>query len=336
MSWKERKLITILSSILLVLVIALILVLGMRYRATLKDKEAPPEEVATAPVTDQAAYTALTYYNGNTTLSFEQDELGIWRWTADTALPLDDSVITDILACLSNWNPQQTLTDSAALEASGLDEPTGSLTAVTSSGAYTKLLFGKATTDGNSHYVRLNEDEGTVYIIDGGLFDLMEIAVYDMCRLPTLPVLEEGRIRSIIIRGPEQEDESSRQVVSLTALRSESDSATTWRCEGANVTDDPTLRALLEDLSALSFAKCVDYAPSEEAADICGFSAPRAVLEVSYLTEGGSEQTLALTIGNRLPDDSGRYTRLGSENAVYLLTTNLLDPLMRISENGLS
>ena len=189
MSWKERRLITVLSAILLALVIALVLVLGARYRANLKDKESVPEETPTAPVTDQAAYTSLTYDNGTTTLSFERDEMGIWRWTADTGLPLDDSVILDIISTLTAWNPQQTLTDSAALEASGLDEPTGSLTAGSSSGAYTKLLFGKTTTDGTSDYVRLNDDEGTVYIIDGGLSELMEIPVYDMCRLPALPVL---------------------------------------------------------------------------------------------------------------------------------------------------
>lgn len=335
MSWKEKRLITVLSAILLVLVIALVLVLGARYRANLKDKESVPEESPSAPVTDQTAYTSLTYDNGTTTLSFERDEMGIWHWTADTSLPLDDSVILDIISTLTAWNPQQTLTDSATLEASGLDEPTGSLTAVTSSGAYTKLLFGKTTTDGTSDYVRLNDDEGTVYIIDGGLSELMEIPVYDMCRLPALPVLEESRIRSITIRGAEQEDETSRRVVSLSALRSEEDSATTWRCEGANVSDDPTLRALLEDLSALTFAKCVDYAPSDEAAEICGFDSPSAVLQVAYLTEGGAEQTLELTIGQRLPDGSGRYTRLGNESAVYLLVTDLLDPLMRIAADGM-
>lgn len=335
MSWKERRLITILSAILLVLVIALVIVLAVRYRANRDDGSAGTGEPVAGLVSDETAYTSLTYDNGETTLSFERSELGLWYWTADADLPLDDSVILDIISTLTAWNPQQTLTDAAALEASGLDEPTGSLTAVTSTGSYTKLLFGKTTTDGTSDYVRLNDDEGTVYIIDGGLSDLMEIPVYDMCRLPALPVLEEARIRSITIRGPMQEDETSRRVVSLTALRSEEDSDTTWRFEGANVTDDPTLRALLEDLSALTFAKCVDYAPSDEAAEICGFDSPSAVLQVAYRTEGGADQTLELTIGERLPDGSGRYTRLDGESAVYLLVTDLLDPLMNIAANGM-
>lgn len=335
MSWKERRLITILSMILLVLTIALVIVLAMRYRDKMDTNEPMEEEQTAGLVSDQESFNALTYDNGETTLSFVRDEMGIWRWTADEDLPLDDSVILDILGLLSAWNPQQTLTDSEALEASGLSEPTGSITASTTSGSYTKLVFGKTTTDGNSDYVRLNDDEGTVYIIDGALSDLMEIPVYDMCRLPNLPVLDESRIRSIIIRGADLEDGSAGRVTSLTAQRSEDDPTTTWRFEGANVTDVPAVGSLLEDLTALTFNKCIDYSPSDEAATICGFDAPSAVLQVSYVTEGGAEQSLELIIGNRVPDQTGRYTRMGGDTAIYLLVTDLLDPLMSIAANGL-
>jgi len=335
MSWKERKLVAILSMILAVLVIALILVLAGRYRDKLNAEETVPEEESAGLVTDHEEFTSLTYDNGETTLSFERDETGIWRWTADRDMPLDDSVILDILGLLATWTPQQVLTDSDALEASGLDEPTGSLTASTSTGTYTKVLFGKTTTDGASDYVRLNDDESTVYIIDGTLSDLMEIPVYDMCRLPSLPVLEESRIRSIIIRGAAQEEGSTGLTTSLSAQSMEGEAHTSWRSEGANVTDDPTVRALLEDLTTLTFNKCIDCNPSDEAAVICGFDAPSAVVKISYVTEGGTDQTLELIIGNRLPDKSGRYTRMGDDSSIYLLVTDLLDPLMSIAANGL-
>ena len=51
--------------------------------------------------------------------------------------------------------------------------------------------------------------------------------------------------------------------------------------------------------------------------------------------ESGSEQSLELTVGNRVPDQSGRYTRMGSDSSLYLLETDLLDPLMSIAANGL-
>ena len=333
MSWKERKLIAVLSMILLVLTIALVIVLAVRYRDKMETEQAPPEDLTAGLVTDQDSFNALTYFNGETTLSFERDENGTWRWTADRDLPLDDSVVVDILEQLSAWNPQQTLTDADALENSGVSEPTGSITATTVSGSYTTLVFGKTTDDGNSDYVRLNDDESTVYIIDGALSDLMDIPVYDMCRLPSLPVLEESRIRSIVIRGAAQGEDSAGIVTSLSAQQN--DGYTSWRFEGANVSDLPEIRALLEDMTALTFKKCIDYNPSAEAASICGFDAPAAVLQISYVTESGTEQSLELTVGNRLPDQSGRYTRMGTESTLYLLVTDLLDPLMTIAANGL-
>ena len=334
MSWKERRLITVLSIILLVLTIALVIVLAVRYRDKMEPDETPTDDLTAGLVTDQDVFNTLTYFNGETTLSFERDDLGIWRWTADRALPLDDSVILDILEQLSSWNPQQTLTDSESLENSGVSEPTGSITATTVSGSYTKLVFGSTANDGSSDYVRLNDDESTVYVIDGTLSDLMDIPVYDMCRLPSMPVLEESRIRSIIIRGAAQQDGAAGIVTSLTAQHGD-DGYTTWRFEGANVSDLPEVRSLLEDLTALRFEKCVDYNPSAEAASLCGFDSPAAILQISYVTESGSEQTLELVVGNRLPDQSGRYTRMGSESTLYLLVTDLLDPLMTIAANGL-
>ena len=334
MSWKERKLIAVLSMILLVLTIALVIVLAVRYRDKMETDQNPPEDLTAGLVTDQDSFNALTYFNGETTLSFERDENGTWRWTADRDLPLDDSVVVDILEQLSAWNPQQTLTDADALENSGVSEPTGSITATTVSGSYTTLVFGKTTDDGKSDYVRLNDDESTVYIIDGALSDLMDIPVYDMCRLPSLPVLEESRIRSIVIRGAAQGEDSAGIVTSLSAQQN--DGYTSWRFEGANVSDLPEIRALLEDMTALTFKKCIDYNPSAEAASICGFDAPAAILQISYVTESGTEQSLELTVGNRLPDQSGRYTRMGTEPTLYLLATDLLDPLMTIAANGLS
>lgn len=132
---------------------------------------------------------------------FSQDEAGAWYWTADESFPLEDTVILEILDLLSSWKPQQTLTDEAALENSGLDEPSASLTASTADGTSTTVLFGKTTTDGTSYYVRLNGDESTVYIIADTLYQLMSTSIYDMCRLPELPALTETQIRSVTIEG---------------------------------------------------------------------------------------------------------------------------------------
>ena len=98
---------------------------------------------------------------------------------------------------------------------------------------------------------------------------------------------------------------------------------------------DGSVRALLEDLRALVFTKCVDYDPSDEALTICGFDTPPAVLTVNYTTDTGVDESLSLTIGAPMLDGSGRYVRLGDSTTVYALPTAALDPLMRVAANGL-
>ncbi|MDO4315830.1 MAG: DUF4340 domain-containing protein [Oscillospiraceae bacterium] len=335
MTWQERRTVTILSTILAILCAALLIVLGIRYQ---ENRDLPGEEAPAVPgaVTDPGAFTSLFYENGSTTLSFSLNEEGDWIWDADPDFPLDDAVITSITELLTSWKPQQTITDSATLESCGMDNPTATLTAGTAQGGAVTMLLGKATTDGSSYYMRYNGDESTAYIIDGGLYELLCVPIYDMCELPQLPQLTEDTIRSVTIQGAAPAEGERGVTTYLAAQRAEGeDSVTTWRSSGANVTDDETVRALLSDLETLAFEKCVDYRPSDEAATICGFDEPAAKLKVEYVTDTGVEQTLELTIGLPLPDGSGRYTRLGEDTTIYLLPTAALDPLMRVSVNGL-
>ena len=110
MTWRERRIVTILSTILLILMAALLVVLGMRYRASRDIGNEDPVSGDTAVAADQNAYTSLQYDNGSTTLSFTRDENGTWTWDGSRDFPLDDTVITSILELLTNWKPQQILT----------------------------------------------------------------------------------------------------------------------------------------------------------------------------------------------------------------------------------
>ena len=179
-------------------------------------------------------------------------------------------------------------------------------------------------------------DPSTVYIIADTLFTQMSVPIYDMCDVPLLPLLEESSIRSILIRGPENEDGTPALVTVLTtAKRDGEDGPVTWLQGSENVTANETVRALLEDIRALVFTRCVDYDPSDEALTICGFDTPPAALTVNYTTDTGTDETVSLTIGAQVLDGSGRYARLGDSTTIYSLPTAALDPLMRVAANGL-
>ena len=335
MDWRQRRTVTILTTVLLTLLAAVLIVLGIRYRENREETPEDGEPAAAASMTVEG-YSALIYSNGSSTLSFIVEEDGNWAWENDPKFPLRQETINSILALLINWRPQQTLAAEEELSAYGLDEPAGSLTLTGADGSVRALSFGKTTTDGASRYVMEQNDPSTVYIIADTLFTQMSVPIYDMCDLPLLPLLEEFSIRSILIRGPENEDGTPALLTILTtAKRDGEDGPVTWLQGSENVTANETVRALLEDIRSLVFTKCVDYDPSDEALSICGFDTPPAALTVNYTTSTGTDETLSLTIGAPVLDGSGRYVCLGDSSTIYSLPTAALDPLMRVAANGL-
>ena len=334
MTWKERRTITILSSILLILVIALLIVLGVRYRQSRETPADSTEASGDALLTDDDEYTSLSYYNGSATLSFSLDEEGNWIWADDPGFPLDDATVTAITDLLVSLKPQQTILEPEPLDTYGLDDPTATLTATGDTAGDLTLALGKTTTDGDSYYMQMNGDESTIYIIADTLYQYMCTPIYDMMRLPELPDLSQEHLRSVSIQGYSYDGEKRESTI--TVLTAQDDNgAVTWRSNGANVTSDETVQALLEDLAHLAFDRCVDYRPSDDASVLCGSEQPAAQLKVFYTTPSGTDQTLTLTIGQPLLDGSGRYVWMDDDTTIYYLPTAALDPMMRISVSGL-
>ena len=319
---------------LLVLLFAVLLIgLAIRYR---ENRDLPEEPVTDTPViveedTTSDDFTELTYSNGSATLSFSQNEDGTWLWNDGPNFPLNDSTVLAIVEQLETWSPRETITDAATLETCGFNKPSASLTASTPQRSLT-LIFGKAVADGSGYYVRLNEDTTTAYVMDKTLYQLLSTPIYDMYELPTFPQLTESNIRSIVIRGYQ-----SGEVLAITTLSAQSTDGDipTLRSSGANVSDDPRVRGLLADLQALALGKCVSYRPSDKAVSVCGLEQPAATLTVDFTNAEGLGQILTMSIGNRLDDRSGRYVRIDEDSTIYMMPTELLDPLMNISVKGL-
>ena len=358
MTWKERRNVTILLCIAGGLFLALLIVFGIIYRQdreeALAGKDGAPATLTDTGVPgDPGAYRTLRCYNGAATLSFTLDEKGEWIWADGPDFPLNDETVASILSTLSSLKFQQVLPATEEKSEYGLDSPSATLTAATGEeNSEQTLLFGKTTTDGDSYYMMVEGDESTVYIVADTLVRLMQTPIYDMCALPVLPDLSEGNLRAVTIQGaapesqtPEGEGDGDggedpgqapeRPAVTLNARRSNGEDQPALWFEGSdNVTAAPLLQDLLYDLKTMTMAKCVDYFPSEEAAEICGFDNPDAILKAEY-AENGADQTFTLTVGARMPDESGRYVRLEEDGAIYALATDSVDAVMTISVAGM-
>ena len=338
----RKNLTTLVSIVLGVLVVIFLLKWSANYRAQMQEQAqiSAGETAEAAPV---IRYNRLSYYNGSTTLEFLLNESGCWVWTADQSFPLDDATIQTILTMLDALNPLDTGETPEELEEYDLGaSPVATLTASGESSSLS-IRFGKETEAGGTSRYALMNDDRKLYILPGDLLEPMSVAIYDMMVLPKLPELTATRINFVHIFGQQQEDDSFATYTILTAQRPTpaegqelTDGDVTWRSNGANVTSDPTVQGILTAITGLTVDKCVDYHPSADAASHCGFDAPIATVDVDYLTEGGAEQRLKITVGNALPDGSGRYVRYGEEDSsLYRLSNEALESVLAIAAAGL-
>ena len=183
----------------------------------------------------------------------------------------------------------------------------------------------------------LDGQESPVYIISDSLYSYMSETIYDMCRLPELPALAEERIQTITVKGAvstllrpedretETDPDTGEETVTVT-----------WSTGGEDVTGNADTASLLAEVEALRFTKCVDYKPSDEAASICGFDAPRAELSVYYETETGTEGSVKLTFGGASLDEDGCYVRMEGDPTIYQMDAAAVDTILAVAESGLS
>ena len=338
MNRSQKKTLFLLVGIIVVLAVILAVVTAVRRSNEERAAEEEAAQDAASVITEtEASYSALSYDNGTATLSFQLDESGKWVWADDPEFPLDDSTIQSILTLLTNLKPQQTITDGDTLEAYGLDQPVATLTATKPDGGTLTIALGNTTTDGNSYYMLMNGQESPVYIISNSLYTEMTKTIYDMCDLPDLPDLTEENIQSVTIEGAAStllrpinretstDEETGEETVSVT-----------WAAGGEDVTGNADTASLLAELGAPTLTKCVDYKPTDEAAELCGFDDPLATVTVLYLDETGQEQTLVLTFGSENLDQTGYYVQLGEDSTIYQMDTSSVDTILSVAESGLT
>lgn len=325
--WKQVRRNRFLSLILLVLVAAVLIVGAYRWRQLRQvAQQTTPEGEIIAEVVTQHKYDSLVYKWQGRTLSFAVDKQSDrWIWTDDPEFPLDDTTVEEICTLLANLQPQQTLVPEESVESYGFTDPAATVTAADGD-KETVIVFGRATTDGASRYAMVNGDEETVYIFDGAILEPLARPIHDMAVLPELPTLTTATLDALTIEGV--------GYTILSAQRSEGDEEASWRSGGANVTDVPEVKALLADLEQFAIAKCVIFRPSEEAAEICGFTEPAVTLQADH-HDGGEGQKFLLTVGAVTLDGTSRYVRLDEAETIYQMDGAMLDVLLTLAESGL-
>lgn len=300
------------------LFLALILCLTALAGCGEKEPELPTDVDETPGQDQQETPTPEIFSNtieccdGNTTLRFEHDKQGQWRWKDEPDFPLDITYVEALTATIDKILALQPITTEKTAEDLGLDSEEKYLTVTDDKGHRLTWYLGDTDSTG-CYYMRAAGDESeTFYLAPAELTEQISRNIYDMMLLPQLQEMAADHITALTVVYGEK---------TLSAAPNESG---VWMDGKHNI--NIKMQSVLESLSRLKLASCVDFNPSSKAAGICGLEEPQATVTVDFLNSVGIAGTLTFSLGSRLGD--GYCVRLPDDTTIYSIEASVLEPLL--------
>lgn len=258
------------------------------------------EELVTASTQE------MIYKNSSYTLRFNKNEEGNWQWKDDTTLPLDQTLMQQLLdqvAALNTLTPMENPGDVTTYDLDGADR---TLEIKNDDGTGLSLQIGAAA-EGGGYYMCRDGDTEKIYVVSDALVQLMDRNIYELVEMPELPVLPVEQLTHIQVQGGGADS---------TVVRGEGES---WLCGGADVTGQMAeLTAMLAE--GMKLESCVDYNPSSGALPICGLTDPAVTVTVNYRTETGSTGSFTIRIGLAYGD--GYYAMYNDVPAIFKVSAD--------------
>ena len=265
------------------------------------------------------AAETLLYKNEKAAVRLVKNETGDWFWREDENFPLDQSCVQQLLDQVAGLTALTPIEQPGELKDYDLDEPDQYLTVTRSDGGSTTYYLGSSVETGGNYMYR-DDDPGKIYIVPAAWIQLISRSIYDMAVLPQLPSLTVGQIRSVEIAGAEGTVPNRLTVDS-------GQQGELWYVNGTPAQEETA--GLPEVLQAMAVDRCVDYAPSAGAAEVCGLTQPQATITVTYTNTLGAENTLTLRLGNACA--GGYYVLIDEDTTIYRLPQATGDVLLTLA-----
>lgn len=295
-----------------------ILAAALLLACTACGKKQAPSDTLDSKGLVTASTQEMIYKNSSYTLRFTKNEEGKWQWKDDTTLPLDQTLMQQLLDQVSALNTLTPLENPGDITAYDLDGPDRTLEVKNDDGTGLSLQIGAAA-EGGGYYMCRDEDTTKIYVAPDALVQLMDRNIYELVEMPTLPALTADKLTHIQARGGGMD---------ITVARGEGDS---WLCSGADVSDRMTaLTALLAE--GMKLESCVDYNPSSGALPICGLTDPAATVTVNYLTSTGSTDSFTVYIG--LAYEDGYFAMYNDVPAIFKVSAATAQALLDLLTLG--
>lgn len=245
------------------LLLALVMIAALTVGCGKKQSDTPADTPAAgADVRTPAQQPAkLVCYNGSVTLRFVREE-DTWYWGDDRDFPLEQSIVTELLATVQGYAALSPLPHTDDLSQFGLSDTKRYISLTDTEGNTRTYWLGTQTDEGQ--YIQPEGETDAVYLSPAGVDGTLSMGIYDMARLPQLPQLTADNVSALTVTAADGKS------LSLTA------SEGVWLRSGQDVTQ--WSGKLTEALGQLTLLRCIDYRPSTGVAELCGLTEPAVTL----------------------------------------------------------
>lgn len=299
------------------LLLALVMIAALTVGCGKKQSDDPAAASTDAGVQTSAQQPAkLVCYNGSVTLRFVREE-DTWYWGDDRDFPLEQSIVTELLATVQGYAALSPLPHTDDLSQFGLSDTKRYISLTDTEGNTRTYWLGTQTDEGQ--YIQPEDETDAVYLSPAGVDGTLNMGIYDMARLPQLPQLTADNVSALTVTAADGKS------LSLTA------SEGVWLRSGQDVTQ--WSGTLTEALGQLTLLRCIDYRPSAGVAELCGLTEPAVVLSATYRSAAG-ETELTLRVGAQR--DGGYYATVNDDDTIYLLPAAPAEALAALAANGLN
>jgi len=277
------------------------------------DDEEPTPDVSAEDAAAVQASASVTCCDGDITLRFTKNEMDKWIWKEDSAFPLDETYVTELMATIEQMLALTPLENPEAAEEYGLDGEEEKYVSV--SGREGQILWYLGDQDSSDcYYMRRSDQEGLIYLAPAQLTEQISRSIYDMALLPALPQLTAENLTSLTIT-----DEQEQQ----TVIRRNSQG--NW-VDNLGVNRTLAVEALLHAYANPAISACIDFRPASGVPSICGLKTPQVTMTAEYINSLNVQATLTLKLGKEWLD--GYYMKMNDDTTIYLLSAELAKPVL--------
>ena len=309
---KQKKLLVMLA--VLVLVSAVTVMVVRREETKEKIKNTP------ATVLEWSDISAVSWsYEGNSYAFQKTDDT--WVYPEDTAFPVDQEKMEDLLEQFEDLGAAFTIEDVEDYGQYGLEKPSCTIT-LTQGEETVTLELGDYSKMDAQRYASLGD--GNVYLLSHDPVEDFDIGLSDLIQQDQVPAFAE--VEAITLTGDQTDEFRKTQGQSLCREDEY------FRDSDGGPLDTDLTENYLKTLEKVSLTDYVTYKATEEDLKNCYLDTPAQTVTVTYRPEEGEEAaTFTLHLG-KAPDESEEkpgqaYARVGDSPILYKISESQYEAL---------